>query len=135
MKRKPDWKMTRLYVENMCYEGLFGLVTASIIASGGDGGAAIICKNHEKAAELYLSWWLNAYQRFKWCTKDYFIVYSGKSHTTLQNGEESIVFTSAKNMWLSNQECIFVLKNDCKPYIKYIGNKVTTPDSDRVEAV
>ncbi len=135
MKRKPDWKMTRLYVENMCYESLFGLMTASVTASGGDGGVTVICKNHWRAAELYVKWWLNAYSRFKWCRKDYFEVNGNESHTTLQNGEEGIVFTSDEDVWGWPQECIFVLKNDCKPYITYIGNKVTTPDSDRVEAV
>jgi hypothetical protein len=94
---------------NVWMEDLFQWFFDNVFGAGGDGSAAIVCKNYEQAAEYFLHWYGMTYE------KDFYLPPEKTENSVnfTDNSNENYIFTNDENVKLFPGDYIFIVESEC----------------------
>ena len=101
--------LSTIRVCNVWMEDLFQWFFDNVFGAGGDGAAAIVCKNYEEAAEYFLHWYAMTME------KDFYLPAEKIKDSVCfsDNSNENYIFTNNENVKLWPGDYIFEVVSEC----------------------
>ena len=110
--------MSKIFIENIWAEDLFKWFYENVTDSGGDGAAAIVCKNYKEVAGWFTEWWrkeirpkfenVNVQKRDFWHPKS-----ETDNIINFHDANENFMFTNNASIFLHQGDYVFIVLEDC----------------------
>lgn len=103
-------------VRNIAAEDLFSWFLDNIMASCGDGTAAICCENYKEAFEMFKKWAVDNNARY--LDSPLYKVIELNDTIILYDSNENYIFTNNTNLNLFEGDYLFIVREDCPSWNK-----------------
>lgn len=110
--------MSKIIIEDIWIEDLFKWFYETVCNDGGDGAAAIVCKNYKEVANLFIEWWKKEYlesMKNRGYKLDTFPLekFENNNMINYHDNNENFIFTNDPNIKLWPREYVYIIKEKC----------------------